>query len=66
MTQRILATVLNGLGAVFPEFRARPARAYICNCLPMWTACNKSCNHNPTCLAQCYQDYENCIAGCGP
>lgn len=68
MIQRILATALNALGAVFPEFRARPAHANACQntCHTFYLSCLNGCGSDLNCKALCTSDYNDCLNNCRP
>ncbi len=66
MIHRILARILGGLGAVFPEFRAHPAHALTCQeeCDNLGELCVEKCLGDPTCLANCRAEVAACLAAC--
>jgi hypothetical protein len=68
MMHRKTVRILNGLGAVFPEFRARPAHASACGntCLSKYHGCVTGCGSNSQCKWQCLQDYNDCLDSCPP
>jgi hypothetical protein len=62
-----LARILNVLGVLFPELRARPAHASGCAsfCLNEYNRCLSGCAPgNLACEERCAQLYEVCATGC--
>jgi hypothetical protein len=66
MKQRILATALKGLSALFSEVRAHPAHAISCQtqCALEYDQCLSTCHGNATCARLCGLGYEACLAQC--
>lgn len=59
--------ILNGLGAVFPEFRATPVQAFTFFCPPQchsgYLRCVNQCGGNHACIVHCASEFSTCCSG---